>query len=134
LFDRYDTDGNGRFLYKSFAEMLVGKKPDVAGNSILRSMMERIRVKVLEKGGVYGIRTLVKMFRSMNAPELWFERDLHETLKQFGILLDDKELAYVMSEFDLTNAQKVNPLDILAGHLNHINRLKQYRCILSTHH
>ena len=89
LFDRYDTDGNGRFLYQQFSKMLCGAAPDVAGDCTLRSIIQRFRQKVLETGGMFGIRTLSKMFQQLGA-ERMRERDFYQGLREVGVELDGK--------------------------------------------
>merc|ERR1711959_165527 len=87
LFDRYDADGNSRLPYKEFSSKLIGVKPDVEGNPILRGIMDRVRQKVLEQGGLNGIRVLSNMFRSFDETGRGLklnERELRQCFRDYG--------------------------------------------------
>lgn len=113
LFDRYETDGNGRMPYVDFSDKLCGRIPDTAGNPTLRSILAQVRQKVFDANGVYGIRMLNKTLREQGGPPQYNEREFNQFFSHFGIRLDDKEVATIMSEFDSSGSNLVDLQEVL---------------------
>lgn len=62
-----------------FSAGLYGLIPNVSGDPETRSAVERVRMKIAERGGLNGIRTLAKIMASMDdsgvcAPHLCSQR------------------------------------------------------------
>jgi hypothetical protein len=56
LFDRYDVDSSGSLTYQEFVEEVVGLKANPKGDPLSRSLLERIRARVIERGKKTAIR------------------------------------------------------------------------------
>merc|ERR1712166_358515 len=75
--------------------------------------MSQVRQKILDTNGVYGLRMLNKTLRQMGDVAEYNEREFNKFFCHFGIRLDDKEIATIMTEFDtgsgryLVNMQNV---------------------------
>lgn len=123
LFDRYDAEGNGRLLYKDFCQKALGMLPDVEGNPILRGIMDRIRQKTLEQAGVSGIACLRASLAQL--PVELNEREFRMAFRDFGVVLDDKEVAKPMAEYDPSGSGVVNVLRVVDGLRLNLNPLRK---------
>jgi len=56
LFDRYDVDSSGSLTYQEFVEEVVGLKANPKGDPLSRSLLERVRARVIERGKKMAIR------------------------------------------------------------------------------
>merc|ERR1711934_285386 len=110
LFDRYDGDGNGRLVYKVFCSKLLGVAPDPEGDPILRGILDRVRQKALEQGGTTALRTMRCQLGQAGEVN---ERELREAFRSCGVLLDDKEVATIIKEFDRSEDGIVNIAQVL---------------------
>ena len=96
LFDRYDKDGTGLVAYDEFAAMVVGILPNVSGDPESRSAVDRVRRAIASRGGMNGIRTIGKLFRTLaDGSSMLHKKDLKEGLLNWGVALSDKDLETV---------------------------------------
>jgi Ca2+-binding EF-hand superfamily protein len=113
LFERYDVDDTGSLTYQEFVEQLVGLKANPKGDPFSRSVLERVRERVAERGGLNGIRTLGVLFRIMDDNRSkWLSDD--EFMKgNTGMISHDEfmkgmnEIGVSMSAKDFTQLCKI---------------------------
>ncbi len=60
---RYDDDDSGFLDYKEFTRGLFGLESNSKADPVARGAVERMRDRVLQRGGRNGIRTLGKLFQ-----------------------------------------------------------------------
>lgn len=66
LFDRYDEEDDGTVSYEEFINRVLRINPNPAGDALSRSLIERVRAKIIERGGANGIRTIGRIFKIMD--------------------------------------------------------------------
>ena len=66
LFDRYDTEDDGTVSYTEFINRVLQINPNPVGDPLSRSLIERVRAKIVERGGANGIRTIGRIFKIMD--------------------------------------------------------------------
>eukprot|EP00903_Cladosiphon_okamuranus_P011643 g10951.t1 len=105
LFDRYDQDCSNTIDYKQFCDHLFEMGEHIAMNSTSRSMIERFKGQIFERGGVGGLRVLRGHLESMDTEGsgLLERSQLTQGLANFGIDVDDGpggDIEKIMGFFD----------------------------------
>eukprot|EP00752_Nemacystus_decipiens_P010458 g9317.t1 len=105
LFDRYDEDCSNTIDYKSLCDHLFEMGEHIAMNSTSRSMIERFKAQIFERGGVSGLRMLREHLESMDTEGsgLLERSQLTQGLSNFGIDVDDGpggDIEKIMGFFD----------------------------------
>lgn len=112
LFYRYDEDLSGSLDYAEFTRNLFGLN-DVAGGSAGRSVVERVKQKIIARGGANGVRGITLILRrwdrdggfTLDRNEVW------EGLCQYGIRLDREangDLDKLMRYFDRDGSGRIS--------------------------
>ncbi|CAM9455966.1 unnamed protein product [Ectocarpus sp. 6 AP-2014] len=105
LFDRYDEDCSNTIDYKNLCDHIFEMGEHIAMNSTSRSMIERFKAQIFERGGVSGLLALRKHLDSMdlNGSGLLERSQLIQALTNFGIDVDDGpggDIEKIMGFFD----------------------------------
>jgi len=117
LFDRFDTDGSGFLSYEEFSAGLYGLIPNVVSDPETRSAVERVRLKIAERGGLNGIRTLAKILASIDSKgdKRLDREELKVGLRELGVTLSDREVDVVLNAFDRNKDGVVDFEEFLRG-------------------
>lgn len=117
LFDRYDSDGSGFLSYEEFSAGLYGLIPNVKSDPETRSAVEKVRLKIAERGGLNGIRTLAAIMRTMdNSGDRKLDREeLKYGLRDYGVALSERELDTVLAAFDKNKDGRIDFDEFLRG-------------------
>ncbi|CAM9454322.1 unnamed protein product [Hapterophycus canaliculatus] len=105
LFDRYDEDCSNTIGYKNLCDHIFQMGEHIAMNSTSRSLIERFKAQIFERGGVSGLRRLREHLEGMDpAGSGLLERSqLVQGLVNFGIDADDGpggDIEKIMGFFD----------------------------------
>jgi Ca2+-binding EF-hand superfamily protein len=123
LFQKYNTEG--RFNYDQFAQMILnkgtGNNPNV--NPVFglhsdnpKSIMDNIAKQLLSRG-IYGIRSLVKLFRQFdkNNDHKLDRHEIQHILKLNGQTLAPSEFERIFRHFDKNNDGTINVSEFIRG-------------------
>jgi Ca2+-binding EF-hand superfamily protein len=130
LFDRFDEDLNGVVSYAEFARGVLGKAnvSEQTSAAKAKSLLARVRERILEAGGKNGLRTLNVLLRRMDQNDNnAIEMDEFEMgLKDLGVELgrtgssssnsvDREQLARVFDLFDRDRSGKITVDELMRG-------------------
>eukprot|EP00753_Platysulcus_tardus_P007636 PLAT15325.1.p2 GENE.PLAT15325.1~~PLAT15325.1.p2 ORF type:complete len:357 (+),score=205.89 PLAT15325.1:145-1215(+) len=117
LFDRYDADGSEALSYGEFSAGVLGLKPHPSSSPEGRSVVERVRALILERGGKNGIRTLGRILRTMDdsGDHALDKEELRTGLADYGLRLTPKELDKVFKLFDRDGGGKISFDELLVA-------------------
>jgi len=121
LFDRYDEDASGLLEFGEFSNKLLGIGPAAQLSGASRSIVERVKNKIIERGGANGIRTCTRLLKRMDKDgSLSLDKEeLLEGLCVYGIRnIDDTEggdLDKLMKFFDRDSSGKISIEEFLRG-------------------
>lgn len=106
-----------RVAYHQFSAGLYGLIPNVTSDPETRSAVERVRMKIAERGGLNGIRTLAKIMATMdNSGDKRLDREeLKWGMRDYGVTLSDRELDIVLAAFDRNKDGKIDFDEFLRG-------------------
>ncbi|CAM9584253.1 unnamed protein product [Scytosiphon promiscuus] len=105
LFDRYDEDCSNTIDYKHLCDHIFQMGEHIAMNSTSRSLIERFKAQIFERGGVSGLRRLRDHLEGMDptGSGLLERSQLVQSLVNFGIDADDGpggDIEKIMGFFD----------------------------------
>jgi len=117
LFDRFDTDGSGVLSYEEFAAGLYGLIPNVKSDPETRSAVEKFRLKIAERGGKNGIRTLMAILKELDTTgDKRLDRsELKDGMRDFGVNLSDREIDIILNAFDRNHDGYIDFEELLVG-------------------
>mmetsp|Transcript_25402 Transcript_25402/g.33170 ORF Transcript_25402/g.33170 Transcript_25402/m.33170 type:complete len:365 (-) Transcript_25402:458-1552(-) len=121
LFDRYDDDCSGTIDYQEFASHLFGMGRHVKSNAQSRSVVERVKARILELGGANGIRSCTRILRGMDSDgsRNLDRTELLEGLMSYGLYdLDDTpggDIDKLMAYFDRDQSGKISIEEFARG-------------------
>ena len=102
LFERYDIDGSGTISYEEITNGIFDLAPHPMAHKEGRSLLERIRARVAERGGLNGIRTMGRIFKIMddNGNGTLSPGEFLNGMMDMGINLTEDEITKSMLLFD----------------------------------
>lgn len=121
LFDRFDENADGVVNYKEFALVVFGLGPKSYPDPASRSVIERTKAKIIQRGGANGIRTLTAILRRMDKDgSLTLDKhELLEGLMVYGLRdLDNSpggDMDKLMNYFDRDKSGKISVGEFLRG-------------------
>ncbi|DBA00828.1 TPA: hypothetical protein N0F65_008471 [Lagenidium giganteum] len=118
LFDRFDQDLNGFISYAEFSEVICGQGSSVALNNRTKSLLERVKERILDAGGKNGFRTLGVILRRMdqNGNGVIEIDEFRDGLLSLGVdNMDEAELEHVFQYFDRDNSGKITVDELMRG-------------------
>jgi len=116
LFDRYDEQDDGRISYAEFSSGLFDNKMSADPNS--KSIVERVKGRILERGGKNGIRTLTKILVRMDdTGDFCLNVDeFTEGLAVYGVRdVPEADVQKLMNYFDRDGSGKISIEEFLRG-------------------
>lgn len=121
LFDRFDSDLSGAINYAEFALGLFGMGGKRMPDPVSRSVIERVKARIIERGGATGLRGITRLLRRMDKNgSLTLERDeLVDGLLDYGIDdLDESEggdVDKLMKYFDRDGSGRISIEEFIRG-------------------
>lgn len=133
LFDRYDVDDSGTLTFVEFVEEVIGLKPNPKGDPYSRSVLERVRARVAERGGLNGIRTLGVLFRIMddNGSNSLSYEEFEKGIKDINVDVTDKEFTQLCKIFDKDGDGQISFDEFLRGIRGKMSRARQHFVFLA---
>ncbi|TMW63034.1 hypothetical protein Poli38472_005652 [Pythium oligandrum] len=121
LFDRFDEDLNGVVSYAEFARGVLGSGPhNQTRSDAAKSLLERVRERILDAGGKNGLRTLRVLLRRMdqNGDNLIDPEEFASGLEQLGLRVreaDRTQLENVFRHFDRDRSGRITVDELMRG-------------------
>jgi len=100
-----------------FLLQILGLKPNPVGAPESRSVLERVRTKIAQRGGLNGIRTLGILFRVIDdnrSKSLSYE-EFKKGMHDFGVSLTEKEFKTLCKVFDRDGNRSITFDEFLRG-------------------
>jgi len=119
LFDEFDEDGSEQISYREFSQAIFGLTPKLDATS--KSVVERVKAKIIERGGASGIHGVTKILRRMDRDGSYTldKGELLEGLMVYGIRdLDETEggdMDKIMTYFDRDGSGRISIEEFLRG-------------------
>jgi Ca2+-binding EF-hand superfamily protein len=134
IFKKYDQDHSGVLEYEDFCEAFFGLRitPDTLDHTA-RSIINKVRYQLADRGSLNGIRTLGIQFRSMDddgSGKLSLE-DLETGLRDFGVELTDAQFRVLLKAFDKNGDGTLDFDEFLRGIRGKMNERRRELVLLA---
>jgi Ca2+-binding EF-hand superfamily protein len=134
IFKKYDQDHSGVLEYEDFCEAFFGLRviADTTDHTT-RSVINKVRFQIANRGGMHGIRTLAVEFKSMDndgSGRLNFE-DLSVGLREFGVEITDAQTRLLLKAFDKNGDGTVDFDEFLRGIRGKMNERRRNLVLLA---
>lgn len=118
LFNRYDEDASGTLDYKEFSYHIfgLGNKPSLDVNA--KNVVERVKARILERGGVSGVHGCARVLRRMDrdGSSNLDIGELMDGLAEYGVTdLSSEEQKTIFTYFDRDQSGKISVEEFLRG-------------------
>lgn len=119
LFNRYDEDASGTLDYKEFSHYLygIGSKPSLDTNS--RSIVEKVKARIIEKNGSMGIHGIKRMLNRMDVDgsQSVDSGELYDGLRDLYDIdnVSESEMRQLFSYFDKDGSGRISAWEFLRG-------------------
>lgn len=118
LFNRYDEDASGTLDYKEFSYSLfgIGSKPALDTNA--KNIVERVKAKILERGGVGGLHGIARVLKRMDTDGSYNldKEELMNGLRDYGIdKVSPADMNLLFGYFDRDKSGRISIEEFLRG-------------------
>lgn len=118
LFNRYDDDASGEIDYKEFSYHIfgLGEKPTLDVNA--RSIVEKVKARILAKDGASGIHNVTRVLRRMDTDGSGNldPTELMNGLREYGInRIPPSEMQILFNHFDRDRSGKISVDEFMRG-------------------
>eukprot|EP00756_Hemistasia_phaeocysticola_P013577 Hpha_TRINITY_DN1528_c0_g1::TRINITY_DN1528_c0_g1_i2::g.57215::m.57215 len=102
LFERFDLSENGLLTFAEFSDGVFGVRSSPLGDPVTRSVLDRFKARVLQRGGTEGTRGLSRGLRVMDRDRsgVLSREELETGMQRLGCAPRPGEMDAVMKAFD----------------------------------
>jgi Ca2+-binding EF-hand superfamily protein len=134
IFRKFDQERSGVLEYDEFCDAFFGLRvTSDTTDASTRSVINKVRFQIANRGGMHGIRTLGIQFRSMDddgSKRLGFE-EMASGLRDFGVEITDSQARLLLKAFDKNGDGTVDFDEFLRGIRGKMNERRRNLVLLA---
>ena len=122
IFGRFDTERVGKVSFKDFSDAIFGLKPAPCGNPEARSVIKKLKDKMIQRAGDEGVRGLTRALFVMdqNKSGTLSKEEIFNGLQRYGIQCALADADIILKHFDTDGSGAVTLTEFvraLRGHM-----------------